>query len=159
MSVSYKKPWLCLYRTEDYRFTARSVWNGLRCQVYVNRHRVYNRFQDARARLAGACNADTWIGLPPNGYAGGYSHWRCGKPWGHPGRHRFNNYTWSGLPAARTEYNPLPIHQSLPFAKLAGGRRCAEKRGRARKRERWNQERLEERLAAIARRNSDTGVT
>lgn len=123
--------------------------------------RIDNRWQDGRAVLAGACNASLWTGTPPNGYAGGYSHWRCGKRRGHlantfvtghedgsSGPHRFGNYTWTGAPHERPEYAPLPIRNEdntgwfntrtvTPFMKLAGGRRAVDRRGRSRLRARW----------------------
>jgi hypothetical protein len=133
---------------------------SLKSRLWVAWARMQNRYMDARARFAGACNADTWTGEGHTGYAGGYSHWRCGKKRGHFGNgvmvyrdgdyvdggtygpHRFNNYIWNG-PGSRVEYAPLPIRNEsntgwfdtwrvLPFRKLADGRRLVTSRRRGR---------------------------
>jgi hypothetical protein len=117
---------------------------------YAPKYRLRNRLLDIRAVLAGACNASTWTG---NDYAGGYSHWRCGKRRGHlartlvrghedgsSGLHRFNNYTWTGNPADRTEYQPLPLDadydEVLPFHKQTKSRHPIDTRYRTRVRAR-----------------------
>lgn len=118
------------------------VWSMLRSKYHVAVMRIDNRIQDARARLAGACNASTW-NEELNAYEGGYSHWRCGKARGHADTaHRFINYVWEG-PGHRVEYAPLPIRNEdntgwfdtltvIPFRKLADGRRAVASRRRSR---------------------------
>jgi hypothetical protein len=88
-------------------------------------YRAHNRILDLRARLAGACNADTWDEATSH-YVGGYPHWRCGKRRGHPMPHRFVNTVW--IPGQRTRYEPLPVRglaehradldQEVPFNRL-----------------------------------------
>lgn len=36
----------------------------------------------------------------------GWRHWRCGRPRGHMGAHRFINYRWPD--GGSVEYDPLP---------------------------------------------------
>lgn len=55
------------------------------------RHRIGNRYMDARAVLAGFCNDNPFRPTPGEG---GYSFWRCCRKAGHDGRHRFRNYVW-----------------------------------------------------------------
>jgi hypothetical protein len=106
---------------------------------YVPIMRLDNRWQDARAVLAGACNVSTWDG---RGYSGGYSHWRCGKARRHTDGHRFNNYVWDG-PGSRPRYDPVPIRNAdntdwfdartvTPFMRHASGRRAVGRRSRDR---------------------------
>lgn len=143
------------FRDDDGSIQWRDVARHFKSQWHIFVMRLDNRWQDARAVMAGACNASLWTGVPPNGYAGGYSHWRCGKAHGHtdmPHRmnrvHRFGNYTWTGEPHDRPMYDPLPIRNKdntgwfdvwtvLPFRTLSEGRRPVERRSRARLRARW----------------------
>lgn len=123
-------------------FKATERWSDRRSMLksvlwYQPVMRLDNRFQDARARLSGACNADTWTGIGTSGYAGGYSHWRCGKARGHKGFHRFESYIWSGKPGGLVAYDPISPYTDrpriLPFAKQAKGRRSIVTRRRARR--------------------------
>lgn len=118
-------------------------WGILRSQYWhMPLMRMENRILDGWAVLLGACNQSTWTGVPPTGYAGGYSHWRCGKARGHRGDHRFQNYTWSGELHEQGKYNPLPITNPdgtfydaravIPFLKVTKKRRAIERRGRCR---------------------------
>lgn len=138
----------------------KSVRSHLRSRVAVARMRLDNRWMDARAVLAGACNASTW-NEERGDYDGGYSHWRCGKRRGHAdtaermdGAHRFHNYTWEG-PGHKVEYAPLPTRNEdntdwydtsavLPFRKHSDGRRAVDSRRRSRIRYRASQKYLEE---------------
>jgi hypothetical protein len=150
------------FKDDDGRYQWKAIRRHLRSRFYVNNRRISNRWQDFKARLAGACNADTWTGEGFSGYAGGYSHWRCGKPRSHRrrikqvnplrnpidgatyGPHRFINYTWTGSPNDRVEYNPLPIFGEdkqwfdtfsvVPFKLLADGRHAVLSRRRGRQR-------------------------
>lgn len=146
------------FRDDDGSLQWGSVARHFRSRWHVAIMRLDNRYQDARARLAGACNADLWTGVPPLGYAGGYSHWRCGKARGHADEHRFNNYTWSGLLGDRTVFDPLPIRNAdntaffdarvvTPFMKLADGRRAVTTRRRSRLQARWAEEARVRRMA------------
>jgi hypothetical protein len=128
-------------------FMGVSVYSYLRSQYHIAVMRLDNRWQDFRAVLAGACNQSTWTGKGYTGYAGGYSHWRCGKKRGHAGPHRFNNYTWTGKLGDRADYNPIPSRTpensstynatyGIPFMKLANGRRVVDRRSRSRQKAR-----------------------
>jgi hypothetical protein len=161
-----------------------SVRRHLRSQAFIAWARLQNRFMDARAVLAGSCNASTWTGKPPYGYAGGYSHWRCGKRRGHHlevprgvtletgdyGPHRFINYIWDGDPGSRAEYSPLPIRNEdnsgwfdtrtvIPFRRLADGRRAVERRSRSRLRARWSEKAQDDRRADVLERLAAKDVT
>lgn len=103
--------------------------------------RFKNRVYDGWAVLVGACNKSTWTGLPPAGYAGGYSHWRCGKARGHRGEHRFMNYIWWGGPEDKVMFRPMPLRnadgtrfnilEEVPFRKVTSKRHAVERRGRS----------------------------
>lgn len=105
--------------------------------------RLKNRIYDGWAVLVGACNKSTWTGLPPTGYAGGYSHWRCGRARGHRGNHRFMNYVWSGSPNHKVHFMPLPTRNPdgshydtrmvTPFRKVTSKRHAVERRGRSKR--------------------------
>lgn len=105
--------------------------------------RFKNRIYDGWAVLVGACNKSTWTGLPPTGYAGGYSHWRCGRARGHQGSHRFINYVWSGKPDQKVYFDPLPTRNPdgsrydtrtmAPFRKVTSKRHAVERRGRSKR--------------------------
>lgn len=58
---------------------------------------------DVAAWVNGWCNDCPY---DPAVERGGYRFWRCERPGWHPGRHRFNNYTWSE--AGTVRYAPLP---------------------------------------------------
>jgi hypothetical protein len=109
-------------------------------RVWIQIHRVQNRLQDLRAWFAGACNASTWDGET---YAGGYSHWRCGRARGHlkTGQpHRFKNYIW--VPGKQVKHDPIPVaseaghrlqwREELPYDRESSGRAPTDRRGRAR---------------------------
>ena len=130
-----------------YRENSRQALRGAAWRV---RHRLANRALDARARLAGACNASTWVESIGD-YAGGYSHWRCGKRRGHlhpitgmDQPHRFNNYIWRS--GDKVEYAPIPVHgldenvqdwdQIIPFRKITDRRHPIETMRRVRVRAR-----------------------
>jgi hypothetical protein len=150
-----KSFWRALRQTERWR----DRWGMVKsvfwwCPVM----RLDNRWRDLRARLAGACNASTWTGEPPIGYAGGYSHWRCGKRRGHrdtkermDSAHRFNNYVWDG--DGRVEFAPIDIgglndpvwDEILPFAKQTSRRRAIDTRRHSRLRAKWEEELMEAR--------------
>lgn len=132
---------------EYYRENPRQALRGLGYRVH---HRLANRVLDVRAVLAGACNASTWD-EDLGDYAGGYSHWRCGKRRGHSdadermdGAHRFNNYVWGG-PGSKVEYAPIPVRglheytedadQVAPFKKITGRRHPIDTLRRARVRQ------------------------
>lgn len=120
----------------------KSIW------WYAPKYRIGNRWMDLRARLAGACNASTWTGQPPTGYAGGYSHWRCSRERRHLGPHRFENYVFAGL---RVEYKPLPwdrLKDVCPFQKQARGRHPIDTRRHTRLRAEWEEQAMEARFAA-----------
>lgn len=136
-----------------------SSWRGLGYRI---KHRLANLALDVRARLAGACNASTWDESKGD-YAGGYSHWRCGKARGHEhpikgmGQpHRFNNYVWGG-PGTKVEYAPIPVRGLnenaldwdliIPFRKITDRRHPIDTLRRARIRER----RMEQIMAAHRR--------
>lgn len=73
-------------------------------RYYRVKHRTVNALRDLiDKRVRGLCCQDLTID------DGGYSHWRCGRPAGHPGEHRFRNYVWQG-PGHRTEFDPVPGH-------------------------------------------------
>jgi hypothetical protein len=164
-----KTVWGVLWNEEpDRRWAlARSL---ARSHYYIALHRLENRYRDARAYLAGACNATTWDPAKRD-YQGGYSHWRCGKRRGHHlevprgvtletgdyGPHRFANYIWEG-PGHRVEYAPLPICNAdnsgwfdsrtvIPFYKQAQNRRITDTRRRSRQRARAYEETTEIRRA------------
>lgn len=122
-------------------------WKDRRAMIsskfwYIPKYRLENRILDGWAVLMGACNRSTWTGVPPTGYAGGYSHWRCGKHRGHRGDHRYQNYTWSGELHERVKYHPLPVTNPdgtfydaravIPFTTVTKRRRPIERRSRDR---------------------------
>lgn len=144
MSKPRNRPWSS-FRDDDGSMQWGSVARHFKSRYHVAVMRLDNRWQDLRARLAGACNADLWTGQGLTGYAGGYSHWRCGRERGHQSPHRFHNYTWTGAPGDRPVYDPLPIRNEantgwfdtrkvIPFMKLTGGRRAVDTRARSRRR-------------------------
>lgn len=101
-----------------------------------------NRWWDARARLAGACNRDTWHG---EDRVGGYAHWRCGRPRRHEGRHRFVNYVWSD--GVSPVFEPVELAEAEPFASVTRKRYSIDSLGRERARRRVYERSLEARLA------------
>lgn len=108
-------------------------------------HRSANRWWDARARLLGACNADTWHG---GDRVGGYAHWRCGRPRGHGGRHRFVNSVWSdGAPPVFDPVEPGETGHAAPFAFVTRRRYMIDTLRRARARRRTYERALEARMA------------
>lgn len=159
--MTRKSLWRALRETESWR-DRRGIVRGLAWTAWF---RTCNRWSDMLARLSGACNRDTWTGEPPSFYAGGYSHWRCGKRRGHtepdpvrPGSpHRFINYVWDG-PGTRVEYAPLPTRNAdntgwydlgavLPFRRLTSRRRPVATRRRARLQAGWYEARRKRRTA------------
>jgi hypothetical protein len=146
---------MTVYKRSFWRaFWATERWADRRSMIasvawYAPKYRLGNRLMDARSILAGACNASTWTGQKPYGYAGGYSHWRCSRKRRHLGPHRFENYVFAGL---RVEYKPIEPYTAMkeicPFWKLARGRHPIDSRRRSRLRARWAEEAMEERRAA-----------
>ena len=62
-------------------------------------------YLDLRGWLGGWCHACPWN--VERGGSGGYVHWRCRRPRGHDGLHRFNSYIWA--PNGMVSYEPLPV--------------------------------------------------
>jgi len=59
---------------------------------------------DLGLRLRGTCAFKPW---DPEERGGGYAHWRCQRPFGHAGLHRFRNYTCDAR--GHVEYAPVPV--------------------------------------------------
>jgi len=121
--------------------------------------RTQNRWWDLRARLAGACNADTWD--EARGRYIGYAHWRCGRARGHAVPHRFVNSTWMNGDD-RTRYDPIPVrgraehvaavYAAVPFRHLTGHRHLIAPLARQRRIDR-------DADAALARRLAERAAT
>ena len=98
----------------------------------INWKRAQNRLLDLRARLVGACNADTWDPLRKT-YIAGYANWRCMLSAKHAGPHRANNYTW--WYRGESQFDPLPLGMAkylLTHRKWTEFRHNVKPRGRER---------------------------
>lgn len=104
------------------------------CTLHLTADRLYNRWFDLRARLAGYCNNAPWRPEPDRG--GGYAHWRCALRRHHEGLHRYRNYVWCD--DGSVDYVPIPITRvNQPSVDQPWDRKLTKTRRQARAAARW----------------------
>jgi hypothetical protein len=100
-----RRTWKYSWRNKDLPLRWRFFrWLPTRSELAVARY-------DLGLWLRGTCAFKPW---DPDERGGGYAHWRCQRPRGHAGLHRFRNYTSDAH--RHVEYAPVDNWTGLDTA-------------------------------------------